>query len=318
MKKLILCLAFLLNLNLINAQKPIGPKICGSKISTDNYTALNTKIDNYLWTENVTTSLINNKLVKIPIIFHIIYDTITQSNAVTKTLLDKQVSVLNSAYRLKNIKEVNTKAPKEFAALAGDMKIEFYIDSIIRKKTTEKEFFEYDDGVKFDSTGGSNVIKPLTKLNIWICNLEEGLLGYARFPGDGDNVDGVALGYVNYGILAKGDTTTWWKSYSEGEVAVHEIGHWLGLYHIWGDDCFFNIASSGSCMGSDQVDDTPNQRCATRGCPNGKVIIQGCGCAAMYMNYMDYTNNQCMYMFTKGQVRRARAALKTMRSGFIK
>ncbi|RYF77048.1 MAG: zinc metalloprotease, partial [Cytophagaceae bacterium] len=136
-------------------------------------------------------------------------------------------------------------------------------------------------------------IDPAHNLNIWICNIGGGILGYAQFPGGSAATDGVVIGpqyFGNTGYVA--------APYDKGRTATHEIGHWLNLRHIWGD---------ASC-GNDLVADTPTQQTANYGCPSFPHVTCGNGANGdMYMNYMDYTNDPCMYMFTNGQTTRSRA-----------
>ena len=133
---------------------------------------------------------------------------------------------------------------------------------------------------------------------MWVCNLSGGILGYAQFPGGPSDTDGVVMTYTAFG-----DIGTATAPFNRGRTATHEVGHWLNLRHIWGDDF-------GACTGSDQVDDTPNQADANYGTPAFPHIT--CGNRPngdMFMNYMDYVDDIAMFMFTADQVARMRAAL---------
>jgi hypothetical protein len=134
--------------------------------------------------------------------------------------------------------------------------------------------------MKFSSSGGSNVVNPQEFLNIWVVNnmpYRGGtILGYAQFPGGSLSTDGVVLGASFVG--------------STDRTATHEVGHWLNLRHIWGD---------GGCSVDDFVADTPVSDAPTRGCPSYPVV--NCGSNDMTMNFMDYTADACMSMFTSGQ-----------------
>lgn len=245
-------------------------------------------------------------VIKVPVVFHVLWKTSNQ-NIETKRL-KSQIDVLNKAFRMGNKEEIMKKAPSYFSYFAADMRIEFKLDTVIRVKTDSTVFYMHNESAKFDSTGGSNVIDPEHKLNIWVCELEDGLYGYAQFPGEDHSTDGVVLTHEVVGNRTC--DTCWWGPLGKGKIAVHEVGHWIGLLHIWGDDCHF-FRTGGECAGSDEVTDTPNQLCATRGCPKG--VLVSCGVRTLYMNYMNYVDNDCMYMFTRGQMERSRAAIKLYR-----
>jgi hypothetical protein len=122
-------------------------------------------------------------------------------------------------------------------------------------------------------------------LNLWTCNLGSNLLGYATFPGGNASIDGVVIGYQYFGSVGFVS-----PPFNKGRTATHEIGHWLWLYHIWGDD-------NGSCGGSDLVADTPNQGAEFYGCP-AYPNLDNCSPnppGVMSMNYMDYTDDRCIY-----------------------
>ncbi len=131
-----------------------------------------------------------------------------------------------------------------------------------------------------------------------MCQLQSGLLGYAQFPGGAASTDGVVITHTGFGT--NGTATA---PFALGRSATHEIGHWLNLFHIWGDD-------GGGCTGSDFVADTPNQADHNFGCPTFPSVTCSNGPNGdMFMNYMDYTDDACMFMFTAGQVTRMDATL---------
>lgn len=147
--------------------------------------------------------------------------------------------------------------------------------------------------MKKTSGGGIPPTDPEHNLNLWSCNLGNGLLGYAQFPGGSLSTDGVVILYKSFGITS--------GVYGKGRTATHEVGHWMNLRHIWGDD-------SNACTGSDQVSDTPNAGGPNYGCPTYPHVTCSNGSAGdMFMNYMDYVDDACMYMFTVGQKSRALA-----------
>ena len=130
-------------------------------------------------------------------------------------------------------------------------------------------------------------------LNIWVGNLTSGILGYSSVVGGPKERDGVTIQFT-----ALGTTGTVLAPFNKGRTATHEIGHWLNLIHTWGDaDC-----------GDDQVADTPPQKGPNRGCPS--AVRNTCGSGAygdMYMNYMDFTDDACLNIFTLGQRDRMRS-----------
>jgi hypothetical protein len=167
---------------------------------------------------------------------------------------------------------------------------------VIRKSTT-KSSFSTNDGCKKASGGGIAPTSPTTKLNLWSCNLSGGILGYAQFPGGSSTTDGVVID-----DNAFGSTGTVSAPYNKGRTATHEVGHWLNLRHIWGD----------ATCGSDLVGDTPTHNTANYGCPASghKSTCTGTP-IEMTMNYMDYTDDACMYMFSAGQKTRMLATFAT-------
>jgi hypothetical protein len=223
--------------------------------------------------------------ITIPVVFHVVYNT-PQEN-ISDAQIASQIDVLNEDFNLRN--QDQRLVPSYFKDLKADVGIHFKLDRIIRVQNNRKQWsVGYgDENVKYSAKGGSDVVDPTTYLNIWVCNLGSSLLGYATFPGWNPETDGVV---INYGAV--GRVGTLFQNYNKGRTATHEIGHWLNLRHIWGDtEC-----------GNDFVGDTPlhngpNYRCpdpgATSTCTGNPVM--------MWMNYMDYTYDGCMYMFSNGQ-----------------
>jgi hypothetical protein len=229
------------------------------------------------------------EVIKIPVVVHVLYNR-PEENISYKQILS-QIEVLNNDYRNRN------QVSGPYSDLSGDSRIEFYLATIdpngqpttgIVRKKTDIRVFSYDDRIKFSSKGGSDAWDSRYYLNIWVGNLAAGLGGYSSPVGGKPETDGVVIRYDYFGKTGKGD-------FGQGRTATHEIGHWLGLNHIWGD----------APCGDDGVDDTPPQQTYTSGCP--KNTITSCGNSGnMYMNFMDYTADACVYMFTRGQVNRMR------------
>ena len=243
----------------------------------------------------------NRILVTIPVVFHIVYNTAAQN--VSDAQIQSQLTVLNNDFRKLN-SDVSL-VPSAFAGLAADCEVQFCLaqqdpngaatTGIVRKSTTVTSFGT-NDAVKFTAQGGDNIWDRNKYLNIWVCNLGGGLLGYAQFPGGAASTDGVVVTYTGFGTIG-----TAAAPFNKGRTATHEVGHWLNLYHIWGDD-------GTACTGSDLVGDTPNQADENYGCPTFPAVSCTNGPNGdMFMNYMDYTDDACMYMFSAGQKARMQA-----------
>jgi hypothetical protein len=239
------------------------------------------------------TSHIN--IIKIPVVVHILYHTNAQ--AISDAQVQSQIDALNRDYRKLNKDALSI--PARFAGFAADCEIEFALatrdpkgrstSGVVRKYSPVTEW-TMDDNIKLSSKMGDDAWDAASYLNIWVGNLHK-LAGYASVLGGPPEKDGVVINSNAFGTI---NTSA---PYNMGRTAVHEVGHWLGLKHTWGDaDC-----------GDDGIYDTPQQRSYTTGCPTGIRIT--CGNAPdgdMYMNYMDFTNDACLLMFTNGQKEKMR------------
>lgn len=241
--------------------------------------------------------LLSNGVIEIPVVVHVLYNTAAQN--ISDDQIKSQIAALNRDYRHRNADSVNT--PARFRNLAADVQLEFtlatatpegYPTTGIVRKASGVQYWEQNDAIKFASQGGDNAWDSRYYLNIWVGPMRR-LLGYSTLPGGPADVDGVVISTSAMG------TYNVTAPYDMGRTATHEVGHWLGLRHIWGD----------TYCGDDGIDDTPKQSNFTSGCPSG--VRTSCGNDAtgdMFMNYMDYTNDACINLFTKGQVARMRSA----------
>ncbi|HAP63307.1 MAG TPA: zinc metalloprotease, partial [Cytophagales bacterium] len=230
-------------------------------------------------------------VITIPVVVHVVYNNSTEN--ISDAQINDQIRIINEDFRATN-SDFN-QVPALFAGRAADSEFEFVLDQIVRVSTSRTSFSS-NDAMKSSSTGGSNAIDPSTKLNMWVCDLSGGLLGYAQFPGGALSTDGVVMDYQYFGSIG---TAT--APFDKGRTTTHEIGHWLNLRHIWGD---------GGCSVDDFVSDTPVMGGSNGGCPSFGInsCNEGSGDEPdMWMNYMDYMNDACMYMFTEGQKSRMRA-----------
>jgi len=232
--------------------------------------------------------------VTIPVVVHVVYYNSTQN--LTDQQILSQIDVLNADFRRLNADAANT--PGVWQSIAADCEINFCMATQdangnattgIERRQTTVNGFSTNDNVKHYSTGGLDAWDASKYLNLWVCNLSGGLLGYAQFPGGPAATDGVVCDYAYFGTI--GST----QPFHLGRTATHEVGHWLNCYHIWGDD-------GTSCSGSDLVSDTPNQADENYGCPTFPSVSCSNGPNGdMFMNYMDYTDDACMNLFTNGQ-----------------
>jgi hypothetical protein len=242
----------------------------------------------------------NNRLqgmiIKIPVVVHILYHT--PAEKISDEQVAGQITALNKYFRKKNADTAST--PAYFRALAADCEIEFQLaysdpqrrstSGIIRKYTPVTKWTA-DDKMKSSSEMGADAWDTKSYLNIWVCNLDK-FAGYSTLPGSDEKKDGLVISYAAFGV------GTGTAGYNLGKTAVHEIGHWLSLKHLWGDEY----------CGDDEVSDTPKQASYTSGCPSVVRITCSNGpYGDMYMNYMDFTNDACINMFTRGQKARMRA-----------
>ncbi len=242
-------------------------------------------------------------LYNIPIVVHCIYKSASQK--ITAAQVASQIKVLNKDFRLKNSDK--SKIPGPWKSIATDAGIEFSLaskdpsggktDGITYYQTT-RESFGTGDTVKRSADGGVDPWDTTKYLNIWVAPLSGGLLGYAQFPGGPVATDGVVITTTAFGT-----TGTAKAPFNLGRTATHEVGHYLNLYHIWGD--------TNDCSGTDYCSDTPTQKLPNYGSPSFPSISCNNGPNGdMFMNYMDYVDDESMVMFTQSQVARMIATLQ--------
>jgi hypothetical protein len=247
--------------------------------------------------QNGVQAKLVNGVITIPVVVNVIYNTTAQNISLAQ--IQSQIAVLNEDFNATN--SDTSKISTTFKSLKGKVGIQFVLDTVRRKSTT-KTSWSTNDAVKKTAQGGLDPLLPTTKLNIWVCNLSNGILGYAQFPGGSSATDGVVILYSAFGSKLKYSAGTYTTTYNLGRTATHEVGHWLNLRHIWGD----------ATCGSDLVGDTPLHNTANYGCPTSTHRSTCTGTPLeMWMNYMDYTDDACMYMFSVGQASRINATFAT-------
>ncbi|WP_374399051.1 zinc metalloprotease [Flavobacterium sp.] len=254
------------------------------------------EIENF--TQNAITNgrLVNGK-IEIPVVVNVLYRTTAENISLTQ--IQSQIDVLNKDFNALN-SDFN-QVPTTFSGVKANVGISFVLDAVYRKSTT-KTSWGTRDAMKKSTQGGINPTSPTTKLNLWVCTIGGGILGYAQFPGGSSATDGVVIDSKYFGT-----TGTATAPFNKGRTATHEVGHWMNLRHIWGD----------ATCGSDLVSDTPTHNAANNGMP---VFPHYSTCTGtpieMTMNYMDYTDDAGMYMFSNGQKSRMLAIFASGGSRF--
>jgi hypothetical protein len=267
----------------------------------------------------------NNKMMvqyTIPVVFHIIHGgtAVGAGINISQAQIIDQINILNADYKSAGLN--NSLCPAAFTSVKADCEITFCLatkdptGAVLAEPGIHRVAYTSISGLSAPGAGYSqstcdNIIKPATiwnpirYFNVWVTALGGGLLGYATFPvgttiscisGTGSSTtDGVVCGSQYIGSIGSASTAA---PYNKGRTLVHEAGHWLGLRHINGD---------ANC-GNDCVSDTPTQDALHGGCISSATPyhVNVCGAGSspngeMTMNYMDYTDDACMYMFTLGQ-----------------
>jgi hypothetical protein len=234
--------------------------------------------------------------ITIPVVVNILE---ASSGDVSQSQITSQIAILNQDFNDNNPNSGGV--PSAFSGLVSDLNITFTLSAVVRK-TSSRTSWGTNDAMKDPSQGGIAATSSSNTLNLWVCEIGGGILGYAQFPGGASATDGVVIGSDYFGNNSAGGI------YGKGRTGTHEVGHWLNLRHIWGD---------GRCNRDDFVSDTPTSDRANYNCPTYPTVH--CRTTDMTMNYMDYVQDDCMYMFTNGQSDRMRALFVAgaSRSGFV-
>lgn len=249
----------------------------------------------------------------IPVVFHIVWHEEWENVSTDKIL--KQLTIINDFFKSteQNIEQI----PLEFQSVIGHPNIEFCLaletpdgqptNGIIRQYSPNNQIGQTDN-LFYTSLGGSSAWDTEKYLNIWIVESINNR-GFAFFPWMATkDIDGIVLGTKEISELGE-------PGYG-GKVAIHEIGHYLGLSHIWGNSIPSN---DEDCINDDGIEDTPYQWIWTPQCPspNSTDLPHSCGSNDMYVNFMDYTEDKCLLMFTKQQSDFMLASLAEYRSGLV-
>lgn len=241
-------------------------------------------------------------IITIPVVVHILWRSSYPDENIPDAQIITQIEALNKDFAMLNADI--SKVPLPYKPVTANIGIQFALakrtpwgaltNGINRYQSSRVTTWGATDDIKNPIKGGVQAWDTKKYLNIWIGAIGSNILGYAQFPGGPVTSDGVVLDY-----LAVGVNGTARAPFNMGRTATHEIGHWMNLYHLWG----------GGACGDDMVTDTPPSSDPSYGCPKYPFVnsCNGKNTARMTMNFMDYSNDQCMYMFTNGQKDRIQA-----------
>jgi len=252
------------------------------------------------------------KEVTIPVVVHVVYRD--EENNISLDQIKSQIEVLNRDFNAEN--EDIEKIPEVFRSLATSARIRFqladkdpfgnFTNGVTRTFTTV-ENIGTENLYHQSNRGGKDPWPQVHYMNVWVCELEGNTLGFALLPGAKmSERDGIVMSPHAFGTMGTAQ-----PPYNLGRTFVHEVGHYFGLRHLWGSD-------DESCSSTDYISDTPTQLKENFGCksfPSYSCPSQPNG--DMFMNYMDYGNDSCMYLFTKRQVELMQLVMKTNRSALF-
>ena len=222
--------------------------------------------------------------ITIPVYIYVIYSNTLQN--ISDAQINSQMTVLNDDFNDTDFSDVRA----EFQDLGADVDIYFDLKVVDRQYNSTTDW-GLNDAVKSAYPAVSGY------LTMWVAPISAGYLGYAQFPGGDPSTDGVVMSPQYFGSSDYDTQGNFYLSapFDLGRTTTHEVGHWLNLRHIWGD---------GRCNQDDFVDDTPSSDGANYSCDLTEV---SCRSTDMVENYMDYSDDGCMGIFTIGQKERMRA-----------
>jgi hypothetical protein len=331
-KKLFAALAVVV-LTLTTAQ---AQPLCGSHLLIDN---LEAKYPGYRRVVNATfdqaleqsESRVGPTIYYIPVVVHVVWNAAAEN--LPDSVIQSQIAVLNEDFRRMNADTINTRSV--FKSRVGDARIQFYLAQVIRKQTTatfNPGFGDITqlDKVKKNAQGGSTIVNGRYNLNIWTCKIQSSflgqILGYAYPPAGLSNwpagssapdstYEGVVIDYRAFGRNNPNPFTVSGAGTLniEGRTPVHEVAHYLGLRHIWGD--------ASNCSGTDGIGDTPKANTQSsfdcnlnrNTCTDTPTDVPD-----MVENFMDYSAETCMNSFTNGQIALMRSVLAGVRADLPK
>ncbi len=255
--------------------------------------------------------LVDGPIYQIPVVVHVVHqgEPVGEGRNISLAQIEDQMRILNEDFRRQNADTVNTQPL--FRPVAADVGIEFVLarqdpdglptNGVVRV-VGPQDSYSISEGAELGALSQWN---PEDYFNVWVTRISGGKLGFAQLPisdllpglesaSFNSLTDGIVVDYLSFGSVG-----SLRDRYNGGRTATHEVGHYLGLRHVWGD---------GGCGVDDFVEDTPPQERSYNFCPTGEAI--SCDTPDMYDNYMDLTDDACMNIFTEGQAFRMRTVLE--------
>ena len=265
-----------------------------------------------------SSNLSTRQVIKIPVVVHVVWRN--EEENISDAQIQSQLDVLNKDFRKLNADFKNV--PSVFKDVAADCEIEFCLAQKDTLGKTTKGILRYNTSVDnvgsvfsnnkravyYSTSGGADNWRPTEYLNVWVCRLSN-ILGFSTPLAKAQTTpseDGIVVDYRVFGTIGTALNSI---GHKEGRTTTHEIGHYFNLLHVWG--------SSNACNDDDLVGDTPLQAEPSTGCPSFPTK-DSCSNNIMYPNFMDYTNDECMGLFTLGQKVRMMATLNGFRAGLLR
>ncbi len=295
----------LLSILFINSSVIKAQDKCGIHMNAKEYSAAYPNEFNAMMKKSLVR---NDEILTIPVVVHVVYRKDSNAQNISDELIYRQIEELNRAYSGNSPFIYNL--PYDFDSLsAGDTRIRFVLaktdpdgkptNGITRTETCHGPFIgtTCGDDVKISANGGIDGWDATKYLNMWVCDLKPGLFGFGNFPAtcSTNNYNGVVIDYVEVGVVKPAFNL---NNLSGMNTTIHEVGHYLGLFHTWGDEPL--------CADDDTLSDTPSQATETSVYPgliasNYHPLKDICSPAIMFMDIMDYNNDPACFLITKKQ-----------------
>ncbi len=324
-RTLLVCLLFLLTFEAVSQQ-------CASQAILNQKVAENDRISTYRYDleqriqrliDEEESGVLYRDVLSIDVVVHVVWKEAEEM--ISEEQVMSQIEVLNEDFRQLNASlDLVTFPP--FQGLVADMEIEFNLATVdpAGNPTSGINYVETDvtsiagqyaagkRRICHSDLGGADAWCYHNYLNVWVGAYEGGVLGEASFPGqelENPEEDGIRVSYAAFGR-----TPNLEQPYNLGRTLTHEIGHYFNLFHPWGqsDEDPPNL----DCMDDDGIADTPKQAFTYKN-TCFQNVQQSCGTPDMHYNFMNYTDDACMAMFTLGQKERVVATILTERPGLL-